>query len=271
MNNRAKIYIILILFNLISVSKGKACSDRLFTENYGNIELRYTSFCPEFIDSDKLKELSAFLKSIENETENDVMILINRIPIKDSNVQFISLAIDTLREFDRILAQDFNSFYKYQKLWRESELNSKKVPYLEKIKYPMNISISNQDSLSKIGIKLIYNYQWDESNNPENSAYHTNRIKRLINWAVNNTKTINEIQYERIVDGEYNNWEFSVISIPNSKILQLVSDKTNRRNNILLIGVSIAALTTLSIIALKRRQQLTHDDDGIPFGIRHIS
>ena len=259
MKKRASIYIVLILFNLIYVSKGRACSDMLYIENYGTIELRYTSFCPEFIDGDKLNELSSFLKSIENETEIDVMILINRIPIKDTNGQFISLAIDTLREFDRTIAQDFNSFYKYQKLWRESELNSKKVPYLENIKYPMNISVSKQDSLSKIGVKLIYNYQWDGSHNSENSAYHTNRIKRLMSWSVNNTNTIKEIQAERIVDGEYNNWKFSVLSIPNSKILQLISDKTKRTDNHLWIGVTIFALIILSILTIKRRQQLTSD------------
>ena len=123
----------------------------------------------------------------------------------------------------------------------------------------MNISISKQDSLSKIGVKLIYNYQWDESLNSENSAYHTNRIKRLISWAVNNTNTIKEIQAERIVDGEYNNWEFSVLSIPNSKILQITSYKTNRTKICFWIGVSIVALIVLSILTIKRRQQLTSD------------
>jgi hypothetical protein len=259
MNKRTSTYIVLILFNLIYVSKGRACSDMLFTENFGTIDLRYTSFCPEYIDSDKLKELSDYLKSIEDETEVDVMILINRIPIKDSKNQFISLAIDTLREFDRTLAQDFNSFYTYQKLWRESELNSKKVPYLENIKYPMNISVSKQDSISKIGVKLIYNYQWDESHNSENSAYHTNRIKRLMNWAIRNTDTIKDIQTERIVDGEYNNWKFTVLSIPNSKIMELISDKMKRTNNHLWIGVTIVALILCSILTIKRRQQLTSD------------
>lgn len=257
MNRKALNYVVLMFFNLIFVSKGEACSDMLITENYGTIELRYTSFCPKYTDSDKLKELSKFLKSVE--TEFDVMILINRIPIKDSSDQFISLAIDTLREFDRTLAQDFNSFYRYQKLWRESELNSKKVPYLENIKYPMNVSISKQDSLSKIGIKLIYNYQWNESHNSENSTYHTNCIKRLISWAVSNSSTIKELQAERNVDGEYNNWKFSVLSIPKSKILQLTSEKTNRTNYYLWIGVSIVALITLSILTIKRRKQITID------------
>ncbi len=252
MSTRASIYLVLFLFSLLNATSVNACSDMLFTEKYGTIELRYTSFCPKYHDTEKLKELSGFLNSIRSETEVDVLVLINTIPIQDSNDQFISLAIDTLRGFDRNLAQDFNSFYKYQKLWRESELNSKKVPYLENIKYPMNISISKEDSVSKTGIKLIYNYQWDEPHNSDNSQYHMERISNILKWAVTHTHTIRETQTEQIVDSEYNNWKLSVLTIPNSKIQQLTSIKSKREKFFLWIAIPILTMIALTSLIIKK-------------------
>ena len=62
MNKSALTYIVFILFNSIYIVRGNACSDIVFFENYGTIKLRYTSYCPMFIDSDKLKDLSIFLR-----------------------------------------------------------------------------------------------------------------------------------------------------------------------------------------------------------------
>lgn len=214
MNIKRSLYLILLLINLINITSVKACSDMVVLEKLGTIDFRYTSYCGNSPADKKFHYLSTFLKSLQNETDTDILILINRIPIHTTENPFISLAFDTLIEFDETLTKDFNSFYSYQKLRTNSELNNKNVQYFKNISYPMNISISKKDSIKKTGLKLIYNYKWDDRNSSEKNQLHFNRISKVLKWAINNISIIKETQQELIVKYDYYDWDLSVMSIP---------------------------------------------------------
>jgi len=238
---------------LINTTQGFACADLLLSKKIGKIDLRYTSFCPEYHDSNKLKELITSLKSIQDEIDSEILILVNRVPIYDEDESYISLAVDTLRGFDTKLVRDFNSFYESQKEWKNSEINNEKVPYLERISYPMNINVSREDSTKKVGIKLIYNYRWDEADNTEIRLSHSTRIIKILNWAIKNIPTIKNIQKEQTVNCDYNNWKLSVISIPQARLQKIISNKSPIGNNYLYYILS--ALMVIMVLLFTRSKR----------------